>query len=129
MARAGAATRGHSVALFIASRTPLTPAGHRTRASATSTSAADIGAYFVLSHGNVAAQIPTTSHDRIVDDPRRPVACVKARTTASAAGISGYTANELKRNGAVRATAAHANTAASTVVVRAMANVIRAAVM
>ena len=124
IASAGARTRRISSAARKASRTLLTPAGHAMRASATMTSAADIGAYFVLSHGKAATLIPTVTHDRIVDVPRRPVASVNARTTASAAGISGYTANELKRNGAVSATAAQANAAAPTVVARAIASVI-----
>src|SRR5262245_3317033 len=98
MASAGASARCRSKVWFNVGRTPLEPLGHAMRASATRASAADIGAYFVLNHGSTATQIPTRSHDRIVDEPRRPVACVKARTTASAAGISGYTANELKRN-------------------------------
>jgi hypothetical protein len=67
-----------------------------------------IGAYLVLSHGNVAIAMPRNSIIR--STPIRPPAI--AAITASAAGTSGYTVNELKRKGAVSAVAAQANVAA-----------------
>ena len=85
------------------------------RAAATNTSAADIGAYLVLSHGRAAQQSPTTTHERsrvgVVMRSENP------KATASAAGISGYTANALKRNGAVATTAAHPKVAAPSALV------------
>jgi hypothetical protein len=67
---------------------PSADAGHRTRAAAIATSAADIGAYFVLSQGRAAARPPTISV-RVHRISPAPTIRVKASATASAAGISG----------------------------------------
>src|SRR6266487_3447736 len=82
---------------------------HPVRRSATIPTAAAIGAYFVLSHGSAPIAAPrNTIIPADVASVRHPIAAI----TASAAGISGYTVNELKRNGAVNAVAAHSNVAA-----------------
>src|SRR5262245_4383882 len=79
------------------------------RSSATIVTAAAIGAYLVLSHGNVPIATPRNSIIPVeADSGRHPITAI----TASAAGTSGYTVNELKRKGAVSAVAAQANVAA-----------------
>ena len=79
------------------------------RSSATIVTAAAIGAYLVLSHGSVPIAMPRNSIIPVdADSGRQPIAAI----TASAAGTSGYTVNELKRKGAVSAVAAQANVAA-----------------
>src|SRR5687767_6369243 len=84
---------------------------HPARRSTTMVTAAAIGAYFVLSHGSAPIVAPRKSMTAgEVASGRQPTATMTAR----AAGISGYTVNELKRNGAVSAAAAQANVAAST---------------
>src|SRR5262245_7416262 len=79
------------------------------RSSATTVTAAAIGAYLVLSHGSVPITMPRNSIIPVdADSGRHPIAAI----TASAAGTSGYTVNELKRKGAVNVVAAQANVAA-----------------
>src|SRR5262245_17746160 len=92
---------------------PRAPGAHNTLPTPTAVSATDIGAYLVLNHGSVAHARPTESQ-RAGLYAAGLVMIANAITTASAAGISGYTANALKRNGAVSAAAAHANVAAPT---------------
>ena len=94
------------------------------RASATTTSAADIGAYFVLSHGKAAALIPTTIHDRSVAGPRPPVASVNARATASASGNLRIDRKRVEQKRRRERDGGQANAAAPTVVARAIASVI-----
>src|SRR6188474_617971 len=75
--------------------------------------AADIGAYFVLSHGSDAMARPAPIQ-RPSDECSTLVRVVitNAIITASAAAISGYTVKVLNMNGADSAIAAHANVAA-----------------
>src|SRR5258705_2547760 len=84
---------------------------HPVRTSATIATAAAIGAYFVLSHGSAPIAAPRHNH---TPGDTASVRHAIATMTANAAGISGYTVNELKRKGAVSAAAAHANVAART---------------
>ena len=80
----------------------------------TSSSAADIGAYFVLSHGSDAIARPAAiqrAKPRL-DDASTAGVMTNAIITASAAAISGYTVKVLNMNGADSAIAAHANVAA-----------------
>src|SRR5215831_18319178 len=78
--------------------------------ASTSAMAAAIGAYFVLSHGNAPIANPFAARTPVVAPSGRHASAV---STARAPGISGYTVNELNRNGAVSATDAHANVAAA----------------
>src|SRR5262245_57617516 len=96
--------------------------------SAVATIAADIGAYFVLSQGSAAAQSPTINQDAAAARPEAPMIRANAIATASVAGISGYTTNELNRKGADSVTAAHANAGAARLpVTRPIVSVISAA--
>src|SRR5690242_15004632 len=75
-----------------------------TRRAAMSPRTAAIGAYLLDSHGSAPIARPRAINTIVrVDCGRHANAII----TANAAGISGYTVNELKRNGAVNAVAAH----------------------
>src|SRR5688572_1033567 len=79
----------------------------------TSSRAADIGAYFVLSHGSDAIARPAAIQRPMPECSTLDRSVMtNAIITASAAAISGYTVKVLNMNGADSATAAHANVAA-----------------
>ncbi len=76
-------------------------------------STADIRAYLVLSHGRAPQVTPIQTNRVTLARAGSAVhVSVRAIMTASAAAISGYTVNVLKRNGVEPTIAAHANVAA-----------------